>query len=294
MIDHPAISAAELYKCNRCFALELQYKWNLGMCPEERCGIDMCHPDHKNGKQAYLAVDATPLQGGIAFYTCMGWQTCFYYQPNFKELGIDVNPMRPTDFEMINLLIAIAAILQWCDNFGCTINEIFNGNTSEDEPLLKIADRLSRCREIREWVRQIEKTKLDKSWERIFLAVYKEIPSFRTEVIDEYFSTAINKILETNYFMEAVVPESYVTYECPRFRRMIYYFERMQNEFLPERYERTTIRSTKISRFCASPSTWTPSLPTRPNESKSWMKPVLVCSTIMLIAYLVLMSTTIK
>lgn len=174
--------------------MELLYKWNLGMCPEELCGLNLnCDPKHKNGIQAYLAVDATPEQGGIAFFTNTGSRKCFYYQPDFNQLGIQINRAKPTEFEMINLLIAlfifkkeilshktvrivvdnnylrkrgkmqrhalteaIAAILECCDNFGCTINELFQSNKREDELFLKVADRLSRNKEIKEWLRQID------------------------------------------------------------------------------------------------------------------------------------------
>lgn len=148
-----------------------------------------CQSSHKSGVQAYLAVDATPEQGGIVFFTNIAGS--YYYQPDFKMLGIAVNPAKPTEFEMINLLIAlcifkaeilshktvriivdnnnlrrkgkmqrhaltetIAAILEWCDNFGCTINEIFQSNTPEDEPFLKIADKLSRNKEVKEWIKE--------------------------------------------------------------------------------------------------------------------------------------------
>ncbi|KAG4073986.1 hypothetical protein HA402_014191 [Bradysia odoriphaga] len=106
-IDTLKSHAAELYKCDRCLGMEITYKWNLGMCPEELCGLLNCHPEHKEGIQAYLATDATPEQGGIAFYTKTGWQKCFYYQPDFSELGIRIDPAKPTEFEMINLLVAL-------------------------------------------------------------------------------------------------------------------------------------------------------------------------------------------
>lgn len=225
-----------------------------------------CHPHHKEGIQAYLSVDATPSQGGIAFFTGTGWEQCFYYQPVFANFGIEINAMRPTEFEMVNLLIAlfifkteilnhrtvriiadnnnlrkkgkiqryplteaIAAILQWCDYYGCTINDIFESNTREDVPFMLVADKLSRNKDIGLWVKQKKEANLDKYskfWKFVLDGDYNEISSIRWKAEN---SLSINRILQTNHFL----PESYG--ECPRFRRMRkFYFEDMRSKSTSE------------------------------------------------------------
>lgn len=258
--------------------LETFYKWNLGMCPEELTGLNMnCHPNHLIGKKAYLAVDATPKRGGIAFFTNTGFNQCFYYQPDFIKLGVAINETRPTEFEMINLLIAlfifkneilkhktvriivdnnylrrrgkvqrhalteaVAGILQYCDDFGCSTNEIFESNTPEDKPFFKVADRLSRNKQLRQWIdgneesREREHGLAFSSWQCVTGASYNEIPMriqdlFNAFVYPDLFER-VNEILARNnqhmfYIRESFNPttatERYLTTE--RYRRMMAY-----------------------------------------------------------------------
>lgn len=253
------------------------YRYNLGLCPEELCGIGVCRPDHKNGIQAYLAVDATPKRGGIVFYTNTGIMDCFYYQPDFNELGIEIDPSKPTTFEMVNLLIAlfifkkeilnhktvriivdnnnvrkkgkiqrnglteaIGAILEWCDDYGCTINELFQSNMPNDKPYLRVADKLSRnmkMDELMQWLSQWDES--DQSWGFVIHASYKEILPMRKAEISQYLVALMNGLLPELHDLSNYVPESYYCPdECGRFQRM---FEDETSESLcrhiPDVYE---------------------------------------------------------
>lgn len=205
-------------------------------------------------------MDATPKQGGIAFFTMC--EDCFYYQPDFNELGIEINETKPTEFEMINLLIAlcvfkseilnhktvriivdnnylrkkgkmqrhaiteaIAAILEWCDNFGCTINEIFESNKAEDEPFMKIADRLSRNKEIQPWLEQKEETEV---WDAVIHSEYSTI----CPRINEHILASINKILQESSKEKSqlcIAESSSSTSLNSRFQRMVQYFNSMSD-----------------------------------------------------------------
>lgn len=201
-------------------------------------------------------MDATPKQGGIAFFT--GFGDCYYYQPDFNQLGISINEAKPTEFEMANLLIAlcifkteimehktvriivdnnflrkrgkvqrhalteaIAAILEWCDNSGCTINEIFQSNTPEDELFLKIADRLSRNKDIEQWLEQKEETSSH-------LVFHSQYYSSTRPTINKDILAAINEILQEPVKDESrlcIAESSCSSHSTSRFQRMLQYFD---------------------------------------------------------------------